>query len=613
MNDGVSDVTELVRDVFINPIRSLIVIDDEFPTLDELLEAEDASASLKALPRAGTDRLREILKFARGREIPWLVDVHDGKKITRQQEKALAPRLHPSDLMVLDYKLQGEELGGTAAIEIIRKLSNNNHFNLVLLYTKGNAGNVVDILREIALGLAHKRAVFQLSDSDVGAVTAALAAWDDAEPGVVEKLENEITDFLFLKTLSRSCDSLKWVFDEEGCAPLKEALAKCGKDYKVSSNLVLKWLFARKQQKLLPQFSDTNLGQLRINADESCCWISGERLFVTLLSKQCTPAEFETKIVEAIVSSCPAPHRLLLTKMRSSIDQRGLQAEVGILRDIHVQTAWLDDFLNPTPADETSVISSTVTRHWEAIGDKLRIELEAFGGKLRAQYKDTPTKDVMSKCGIYDADVSSEETLLRYNSYISTKPLDRGHLTTGHVISFEVGKNPNAQPKSTEQTTTAEVPITPPEIEHWICLSPACDMVPRQMSKAANGIAPNELLPFTAVRLHKIDAAIAVKRATENLFIFLNMDNHVKAFSIHEKGDPKKAPEWEQMIGHRLCIFDAHSKTLPVTTITKLDGVVATKEVLASVIAQLRSEYALNLLQKLGGQLSRPGLGMHFK
>ena len=613
MNDGVSDVTELVRDVFINPIRSLIVIDDEFPTLDGLLEAEDASASLKALPKPGTDRLREILKFARGREIPWLVDVHDGKKITRKQEKALAPRLHPSDLMVLDYKLQGEELGGTAAIEIIRKLSNNNHFNLVLLYTKGNAGNVVDILREIALGLTHKRAVFQLSDSDQRTVTVALAAWNDAEPGVIEKLDREITDFLFLKTLSRSCDSLKWVFDEEGCIPLKETLAKCGKDYKVSSNLVLKWLFARKQEKLLPQFSDTNLGQLRINADENCCWISGERLFVTLLSKQCTPAEFETKIVEAIVSSCPAPHRLLLTKMRSSIDQRGLQAEVGILRDIHVQAAWLDDFLNPTPTDETSVISSTVTRHWEAIGDKLRIELEAFGGKLRAQYKDTPTKDVMSKCGIYDADISSEETLLRYNSYISTKPLDRGHLTTGHVISFETRKKTKAPPENADQTVKAEVQVKPSEIEHWICLSPACDMVPGQKGKPTDGTTANELLPFTAVRLHTVDTSIAVKKATDNLFIFLQIDNQIRAFSTHEKGDPKKAPDWEQMIAHNRGIFHTDTQKLTITTITKFEGVVATHGVQATVIAQLRSEYALNLLQKLGAQLSRPGLGMHFK
>ena len=334
---------------------------------------------------------------------------------------------------------------------------------------------------------------------------------------------------------------------------------------------------------------------------------------MTLLSKQCTPAEFETKIVEAIVSSCPAPHRLLLTKMRSSIDQRGLQAEVGILRDIHVQTAWLDDFLNPTPTDETSVISSTVTRHWEAIGEKLRIELEAFGGKLRAQYKDTPTKVVMSKCGIYDADVSSEETLLRYNSYISTKPLDRGHLTTGHVISFEVRKRTNAQPKGTDQVAIAEVPITPSEIEHWICLSPACDMVPRQKGKPTDGTTANELLPFTAVRLHTIGTSIAVRRATDNLFIFLKIDNQIKAFSIHEKGDPKQAPEWEQMIAHNRGIFHTDSTKVPITTITKFEGVVATREVLANVVAQLRSEYALNLLQKLGNQLSRPGLGMHFK
>lgn len=613
MNDGVSNMAELVRDVFISPIRSLIVIDDEFPTLDELLEAEDASASLKALPATGTDRLREILKFARGREIPWLVDVHDGKKITRKQEKALAPRLHPSDLMVLDYKLQGEELGGTAAIEIIRKLSNNNHFNLVLLYTKGNGGNVIDILREIALGLAHKREIFQLSDVDQKTVTAALEAWNDVEPGIIEKLDSEITDFLFLKTLGRSSDSLKWVFHEEGCVQLKEVLSKFGKDYKIPSNFVLKWLFSRKQEKLLPQFSDIDLGQLRINADENCCWISGERLFVTLLSKQCKPTEFETKIVEAIVSSCPAPHRLLLTKMRSSIDQRGLQAEVGILRDTHVQSAWLDDFLNPTPSDETSVISSTVTRHWEAIGDKLRIELEAFGGKLRAQYKDTPAKEVMTKCGMYDVDVSSEETLLRYNSYISTKPLDRGHLTTGHVVSFEVRKTPQAKHKSTDQTAIAEAPITPTEIEYWICLSPACDMVPGQKSKSADGIETNELLPFTAVRLHTIDTSIAVKRATDNLFIFLKIDNQIKAFSIHEKGDSKKAPEWEQMIAKNMGTFQADTKVLRIATITRFNGTVATQEVLATVIAQLRSEYALNLLQKLGAQLSRPGLGMHFK
>lgn len=613
MNDDVSDVTELVRDVFISPIRSLIVIDDEFPTLDDLLEAEDASASLKALPPAGTDRLREILKFARGREIPWLVDVHDGKKITRKQEKALAPRLHPSDLMVLDYKLQGEELGGSAAIEIIRKLSSNNHFNLVLLYTKGNEGNVIDILREIALGLAHKREVFQLSDVDQKKVVAALEAWNDDEPGIVEKLDSEITDFLFLKTLGRSNDSLKWVFDEEGCVQLKEAVSKGGRTYNVSSNLILKWLFSRKQEELLPQFSEINLGKLRINADENCCWISGERLFVTLLSKQCKPAEFETKIVEAIVSSCPAPHRLLLTKMRTSIDQRGLQAEVGILRDTHIQAAWLDDFLNPTPSDEISIISSTVTRHWEAIGDKLRTELEIFGGKLRAQYKGIPTKEVMTKCGMYDADVSSQETLLRYNSYISTKQLDRGHLTTGHVVSFEMRKTPLERSKSTDETTIVEVPTTPMQIEYWICLSPACDMVPGQKSKPADGIETSKLLPFTAVRLHTIDGSIAVKKATDNLFIFLEIDKQIKAFSIHEKGDSKKAPEWEQMIAKQMGVFQADTKVLPITTITKFNGTVATQEVLATVIAQLRSEYALNLLQKLGAQLSRPGLGMYFK
>jgi hypothetical protein len=52
---------------------------------------------------------------------------------------------------------------------------------------------------------------------------------------------------------------------------------------------------------------------------------------------------------------------------------------------------------------------------------------------------------------------------------------------------------------------------------------------------------------------------------------------------------------------------------LTLCNISEKDGDLVSSWSEASVVAQLRSEYALNLLQSIGGQLSRPGLGMNFK
>jgi hypothetical protein len=596
MSEGGTKLVDLVRDVYIKPIRSLLAIDDEFPTLDELLNPEEAK---NALEKMGTTRLREILKFARTRPVPWLVDVHDGKDISGDEEKVIAPRLHASDLMVLDYKLRGDNFGGDTAIEIIRGLATNDHFNLVILYTKGDAGSVIDTLHEIAEGLVYGSDAYKLTDGEIEKVIAIMETWEEDEPNINKELNEHFSNQIFIKLFERPHQPLKWILDEQIAIQLNEKLQYCAKKYKTSIDPILKWLFKNKQELLKPKLFNTDLGQIRINANDNCCWISCEKLFITLLSKQCLPSEFEEKIVAAIVDSHPAPHRLLLTKIRSSLEQHGLSAEVEILRDIHVQTAWLSDFLSPTTQDKTSAITGAITRHWEAMGDKLRDELIEFGGKLRDHFHDVDISKVMKYSGLHGPCVKSDETLSRYNSFISTKPFDRGHLTTGQIFSFPTPENINCK-----------TIVTPNLPEYWICLSPACDMVPGQKNK---GQESDKLLAFTAARLHEISQRNAIKKATENFCVFLKINDEIKPFSILKDANPSGSPEWEQMIAENLGVFDAKTKILTITRITTANGKVEACVAQATVTAQLRSEYALNLLQKFGAQLSRPGLGMNFK
>ena len=51
-------------------------------------------------------------------------------------KKKVVNHLHQSDLLILDYQLDKSKSGdGTLAIQILRDLISNEHFNLVIVYT----------------------------------------------------------------------------------------------------------------------------------------------------------------------------------------------------------------------------------------------------------------------------------------------------------------------------------------------------------------------------------------------------------------------------------------------------------------------------------------------
>lgn len=605
MHSDVINVSELVREVFIDPIRTMLVVDDDYPTLDDFIAPSKRSTGKKEFDAKSQDvtQLNEMLQFARGRDKPWLVDVHDGQKVSKEKEKRVAKQLHHSDLMVLDYNLEGEDLGGTAAIEILRELASNHHFNLVIVYTKGDgAGEVGTVLSEISTGLTSAQNKYALSDIEHAALKKAIGKWEDEDEKIIEKLYEHITVTTLVKSLNSSrTQSIDLLESDEG-TQLKLIIENKPANIQFDNEHLLKYLLKKKQDSLGKQLSPVDLGPLKISSDEKCRWISGEKLFVVVLSKvNCQPSEFETRLIEAIVSSYPSPHRLLLTKMRTAIDQRGLVAESEILRDKHVQTAWLNDFLTATPADERGTIASTVTRHWDALGDSLKPALQEFGDKLRTHFQKDALLNVQAKCGLSDPSLRPEDIQKRYNSFVSTKPIDRGHLTTGHVFRLT-----RALPAASLEAA--------PEIENgnWICLTPACDMAPGQGSKGWKKRLGN-MVPFVAVRLHTVPEKTALKKARDNAMLFLNVEGSIHTFSFHATdGNPSTGPEWEQMFAENDGRFDDGDR-LNLTSIHDTKDGIATNRFEVHIVAQLRSEYALNLLQKIGSHLSRPGLGMNFK
>ncbi|GEM_PF-1723100 len=581
-----------IRDVFIDPIRTVVVVDDEYPTLDSLAakEAGDKDAWNKG-NTGEVKAVRQLLKFARNRSKPWLVDVHDGKKITSTSEQGIATHLDHSDLLVLDYHLDGNDGSGDAAINILRKLAQSDHFNLVIVHTKGYQGDLEKVNREIALGLTHTDPALSINDEiEKSSLIDALDEWEEGHEGITAKLEAEISENTYLQVRSDFPGNPCGILSLEDGARLRELWLGRPEGLNIDLGKLAKWIVSKKQEQLIRQFSPDDLGSVHIGSSDGVNWIRTDKLFITVLPKECAPDQFEISLINAIRTSFPSPHRLLLTRMRAEIDQRGLNAETAILKNRHLQAEWLNDFLKSDPVDNRAVIQSTINRHWEALGDELSARLASFAEELRDYFSPMGSDEVMRKCGLNMADVGTNESLKRFNCFSSTKPVDRSHLTTGHVFR-NVDSGEEGGPG------------------FWVCLSPACDMVPDQKR---TGIGLGDSIPFVAVRLQKVADRTALKNATNNAFLFLDVDGDICTFSIYREGNVTSNPDWEQKFARDKGRFSS-SNGFTLGTLREIEGELKVVWGDASVVAQLRSEYALNLLQRIGMSLSRPGLGMNFK
>lgn len=580
----------LIREVFIEPIRTVIVVDDEYPTLDSLAAKEvgDGDGWKKGNTQE-VQAVRQLLEFARKRAKPWLIDVHDAKKNpSSEMEQGIASHLDHSDLLVLDYHLDGNDGSGDAAIGILRKLARSDHFNLVIVHTKGYKGDFDKVVREIALGLTYSDLALSFTEEERQSLITALDKWEEQEEGITTKLEAEISENTYLQLRTECPNNPDGILGLAEGKSILELWKARPQGVKIEPKQLARWLVLKKQEQMAKQFSSENLGGVQVGRSADINWIRTDKLFITVLSKECTPDQFETKLTDAIKTSFPSPHRLLLTRMRAEIDQHGLVAETAILRNRHMQAEWLNDFLKADPVDARAVIHNTVSRHWEALGDELGRTLGDFAEELRNCFSPMGISEVMTRCGLKTADVGTDESLKYFNCFSSTKPIDRSHLTTGHI--FEANG------------------IEGGESSFWICLSPACDMVPGQK----NHPGLSDCIPFVAVRLHKVSDGNALNHATDNIFLFLDIGGKVETFSIYKDGNVTTNPVWEQKFARNKGRFGAENG-LMLGSILEKDGGVTAIWADAAVVAQLRSEYALNLLQRMGALLSRPGLGMNFK
>lgn len=604
-----NEFSNLVNWAFIEPIRSVLIVDDQYPTWEETLNDQRPEATqdgaLRAVSlakkwRTDPDSLGSVLEQFRKQKPALVIDIHDAKTPEMANGdgsiEALVPdHLHQSDLLILDYNLEGSSTGvsGLLARSYLSSILRNQHFNLVVVHTE--EPDLEAVFFDCVLSL-HKACSVDFDEKQLGLISNVeekMDEWADEEKFDPKDLEKylDIGAYLALRhPQNDQARSLAQYMPPDGKAtgPLSvlaqwaDQLDLKGGDRKGFAFWAIRE-FEKGKRDLL---SDYSFEGLSWSSSEGRLWLRTGRGFVTFIKKE--QIDLLSELQESLIAWQPTPSRLLSAMLRREITCTGVEAEDRTLSKKHVFAYFYDQVRKATSEQERAILHrDQFRRQIEALAFQIEDSIAEFGEQIH-NADETAGYAYHSHYGVdLEKQGEANKALHHYNSYISTLPLKSGldHLDCGRIFKIEN--------------------------DWWVCATPTCDMQPGQNSIAFTGQS-GYLRPFTALRLLPITEDISPKDINSGEYCFVESSTGtiqclgLRSPSQDADGNADKAT-WRTFIAKSDGQFKDGNLELLTPRLTEdgLDPVAKT----ATVIGRLRYEYALNYVQKVGSSVTRIGLG----
>jgi Response receiver domain len=576
--------SRFIEEAFIKPIRSVLIVDDDYPTLDELLDLEIAQGGHGRPPRTdkkwydNPQRIKRVIEGFRRPERPMLLDIHDGANVDAKGDAKVASHLHQSDLLVLDYQLdKARPQDGTRAIGILRGLISNDHFNLVVVHTSEQLDLVY---REVILGLLGPMDD-HLTDEQGAQVNQLIADREEVDEDFLQSLRTAVTVDQYLHARRYATTYMRTM--GQGMQPYSDfcALAEAAGWNNGNRKLVLRRLLADVEEPLRVRMREVSAVGLKW-ATSGVKWVKAASVFIAFSNKTDHDDLF-VELQTALESWNPAPSRLFMAKLRAEMDEYGVVAQTEALERKHALAYWYARLLRSNGDERRWLIAESVSRHSDQLLNTILRRVETFATALVDAESAAAGENIDARCqDHFSVDLSKSQPKktaeLEHNAFVSSKAPEGWHLTTGHIFTMNEA--------------------------HWICLSPACDLVPGQGKSRSEGLG--DRIPFMAVKLHSRQVNGA-HDANSNLYIFLTLDDEVQKFCFNSQDHEATSPLWRTLYAERRGLLEKDFK-FKVSMVGMGSRRLISTVHAAQVVAQLRYEYALNLQQKLGVAMTRIGL-----
>ncbi|MCR6659732.1 MAG: response regulator receiver domain [Asticcacaulis sp.] len=512
MADGAYE--QAVRDTFeLKPLRTVLMIDDQFPTYSDLMAGDDGSDKFKQKDTA-------LALYKDFRRLHMICDVENDVSDVE------ADHLRKSDLVILDYNL-GPDQSNERSISLLRSLSASKHFNTVVVYTAEPDQDKVWL--EI-----------------IASLTGHWNTYPDTLQGEALEHWTRLSDEGSLPAATRQATmafAMRREMDDVVAAEKKSArkeLNDLGVPVAVQEEILRAMIHVA-----ISESAGGHAGQAKRKAvggyRSGVRWIQAHNSFIAILQKQALsedvpaedPAGIMAALAQALLSWRPSLFQILISEIQNVLESDALATEELHLGDPEIQTAlwyYLLQSLGPldlsADPDVTVPLMSVIDKIVDGIKKRLssdrellRLASDALVGELRdSQWTPAtwpaPGTAAMLKAATEFArtpiKVKKPDVLFRLNNFFSTEKFRRSHITTGTVFTDSHANT------------------------FWVAASPACDLVARAPS--AQQLWSHALHPITAVVAIRLigepNLDDALKVAAHGRHVFLDIDGKKMAFAL---------------------------------------------------------------------------------
>ena len=581
------------------PLRTVLLIDDEFPTFSDLSRGETEENRKKF---AQKDRALGLYEGFRNRHM--ICDVEN------EVAELKIERFRKSDLIILDYHLGPAGNDSETSIKLLRELSSSKHFNTVIVYTAESKLDEVwlDIMASLS---GDWEDIIANLEGDV------LKHWGDLSDR--DELPTASLDASKQYARRRRIRDL----ESQVLQAARQELANLGVPPAVCNDIVTATIHSemgRRAGRYAREPHHPTVGDYQ----EGVYWIQTRNSFVCILQKNNdedandNSERLMSYLNRALLAWHPNLFQILVSEIQNILELEALATADELLRESTTHTAlWcyllealgrIDPTSNPdVDAPLINIIDKVVDgirRRVSTDGELLDVARKALLGELRdVAWTDETWPDRSDNAALELARtkniVDKQDVSFRLNAFFSTELFRRAHLTTG-TIYFHRARN-----------------------EYFVTASPACDLVARQPKSGqswAHAIHP--LTPIVAILLQPVDRVdYALTRATRAQHIFLECGDDKKVFKIvNGTGQPSYEFLFTKNEGRirnvdEKILFDA-ARLLPTqkdanASDNAQDGKEDERALVYDefeVIGQLRNINATQVLQMAGQHLSRIGL-----
>ena len=503
------------------PLRTVLLIDDEFPTFTDLSagESDDSGNRFRQKDRA-------VSLYDGFRSLDMICDVEN------VVEGLNIERFRKSDLLILDYHLGPGESDTDRSIKLLRDLAASTHFNTVVVYT------AEDDLAQVWIDI----------------VSSISGGWTQFEEALEGKARERLDAFSDEDTLPRvSREALMQYARRRKIRHLEPAVSTAARDEllglgvsRSEATAVLTAMIHRELARRAGRYASEPLRETVASFDGQTYWIQTENSFVCVLRKseaENTGGESDRLISHLGRALCawrPNLVHILASEIQNVLEAEALASSDKLLRDPITHTAlWyylLTGMGNVDPLERSDIkpmLVEIVKKVVDGVRQRLVTDEKLLGlvsdavlgeltetGWTRDTWPNTGDNEMLEgakRISRTKGLVQKRDVFFRLNSFWSTEPFRYGYPTTGTVC----------WDRSSD--------------EYLVVASPSCDLVARRPSISQSwSHAIHPLTPMMGILLTCVASEEgALVTAERGHYIFLESGARDRVFSVlNEVGQP---------------------------------------------------------------------------